>query len=258
MKLAITGKGGAGKTTFTVFLSLFLAEFKKKVTVIDGDSTMNLPVAFGLPVDVIKAVTPLSEMDKLIEERTGAKPGVPGSFFKMNPKVDDISDKFALHVGDAIRLLVMGTIAKAGGGCACSENVFLRAFLTHLFIADEILILDMEAGIEHLGRGTIENVDTVLAIAEPDPCSIDVAQKILGMSRDLGIKNLKVIGSKVGSAEDKSYLKDCFPEDSIIGMVPFEPGLRRRGVVPSFAGIPESIRNEFAVIVKNLEKQKII
>jgi len=256
MKLAITGKGGAGKTTFTVFLSLILSSHKKRVTVIDGDSTMNLPLAFGLSEEKIDKIVPISKMDELIEERTGAKPGVPGSFFKMNPKVNDLPDKFAVNVGDGgyVRLLTMGTIAKAGGGCACSENVFLRAFLSHLFFTDEILILDMEAGIEHLGRGTIENVDTVLAVTEPDSCSIDVSKKIFNMSKDLGIKKLKIVGNKMAGEEDEKFLKEHFAPDDIIGTIPFDLGLRRgrgRGR-PSVDTIPAIIRERIEGVIDGL------
>ncbi len=265
MKIAVTGKGGAGKTTFSVFLSLFMSA-EKKVTVIDGDSTMNLPVAFGLPPEKIKAITPLSEMSELIQERTGAKPGVPGSFFKMNPVVDDLPDKIGISLQSAtdklndIRLIVMGTIAKAGGGCACSENVLLRAFLSNLFFGvDDILILDMEAGLEHLGRSTIENVDAVLAVTEPDSCSIDVAKRVLAMSEDLGIKHLKIVANKIASDDDEAFLREHFSSEDILGSLPFDSTLRRRsqGLV-SFDDIPKGILSGLENIKNALKEQNII
>src|SRR3972149_10708751 len=151
MKLAVTGKGGVGKTTVVAGLARVLAERGQKVLAIDADPASNLALALGFSKN--QRLTPIAEMKELIEERTEAKPGSMGGFFKLNPRVDDLPDKYSL-LKDGIRLMVMGTVQKGGGGCVCPENVMVRTLVAHLLLGrDEVVILDMEAGGEHLGRG---------------------------------------------------------------------------------------------------------
>ncbi|MEA3377994.1 MAG: AAA family ATPase, partial [Chloroflexota bacterium] len=163
-KIAISGKGGVGKTTLSALLAHIYAERGREVTVIDADPVGGLAQALGLPQDLVERVTPVAQMDDLIYERTGAKPGTSGGFFTMNPRVDDIPERFSVTHRN-IRFLRLGTIETGGSGCICPESALLRALVTHLLLyRDELLILDMEAGVEHLGRATAQAVDAFLVV----------------------------------------------------------------------------------------------
>ena len=220
MKIAITGKGGVGKTTITALLARVYVDDGEKVLVIDGDPDANLARCMGVSRDI--KITPLIELDKLIEERTGAKPGSTGAYFKLNPRVDDVPDKFCVN-HNGVRLLVMGTIRKGGGGCACPENTFLKSFLRHILLErDEIVILDMAAGIEHLGRGTAEAVDKMLVIVEPSQRSVETAYKIKKLATDLGVNKISAIANKVRNIQEEKFLKDNMPDFNIIGFLPYD------------------------------------
>ncbi len=151
MKIAISGKGGVGKTTFAALLIKNLSEMGHKVLAIDADPDANLATALG--IDHAEKIVPISEMKDLVEERTGAKPGSIGQMFKLNPKVDDLPDALSYKL-DGIKFMRLGGITKGGGGCICPESTLLKALVTHLvLLRDEDLVMDMEAGIEHLGQG---------------------------------------------------------------------------------------------------------
>lgn len=223
MKIAVTGKGGVGKTTLTALLASLWAE-EKQVTVVDADPSMNLALALGVPGQIREKIVPLSEMKELIEERTGSSGS--GGFFKLNPKVDDLSARLAISHGK-MRLIVMGTIKEGGGGCACAENVLLKAFLSHLFLEpEEVLIVDMEAGLEPLGRRTVQSVDALLVVVEPGQRSIEVGQRIKKMASDIGLNRVFFVVNKVphdivsqskeADAKDAWFyngLKDTFGKD---------------------------------------------
>jgi CO dehydrogenase maturation factor len=181
MKLAISGKGGVGKTLLAALLTREFARNKYKVLAIDADPDTNLAAALGFPHP--EEITPISEMKELIEERTGSKGGQPGSLFKLNPKVDDIPEKYA-QSQDGIRLMVMGKLKKGGSGCYCSENTLLQSLMTHLLVArNEVVILDMAAGIEHLTRATARAVDALIVVVEPGSKSIDTALRVKTRAR---------------------------------------------------------------------------
>lgn len=217
MKLAVTGKGGVGKTTVVAGLARVYADQGFKVLAIDADPASNLALALGFPKD--RRLTPIVEMKELIEERTEAKLGSMGGFFKLNPRVDDLPDKFSLEK-DGIRLLVMGTVQKGGGGCVCPENVMVKNLVAHLLLdRKEIVILDMEAGVEHLGRGTASAVNLLIIVVEPGRRSIEVAQKIHQLAADLGLKNLGWIGNKVRDEGDREFLLKGMPEIPCLGFI---------------------------------------
>ena len=205
MKIAVTGKGGVGKSTIAALMARVCRERHHDVVVIDADPDMNLPTLFDVPQNI--RMTPIVEMKELIAERTGTVPGEPAPFFTLNPKVDDLPEKFWIE-RDGVKLLVMGTIQKGGGGCACPVNAFLKSFLSHMMVGrGEWVILDMEAGIEHLGRGTALGVDIMLVVVEPNRTSVETAHRISGLAADLGIKAVRVVGNKVRDDNDRAFIR---------------------------------------------------
>jgi CO dehydrogenase maturation factor len=223
-KIAISGKGGVGKTTLSALLAHIYAERERDVTVIDADPVGGLAQALGLPIDMIEAVTPVSEMEDLIYERTGAKPGTSGGFFTMNPRVDDIPERFSVsHRG--IRFLRLGTIDIGGSGCICPESALLKALVTHLLLyRDEMLILDMEAGVEHLGRATAQAVDAFLVVLEPGRRSLTTAERVRQLALDLGITHVYAVGNKIRGERDRAFLVEQSPVP-VLGYLSTNPEL---------------------------------
>lgn len=219
IKLAISGKGGVGKTTVAALLCRSFADMGYKVLAVDADPDANLASALGLPEDVL--IQPLTAMKELIEERTGAKPGSPGGLFKLNPKVDDMPEILWKEI-NGIRLMLMGTIQKGGGGCVCPESAVLRALMAHLLVyRNEAVILDMEAGIEHLGRATARSVDHLIIVVEPGRRSMDTAHKIADLARDIGLHAVGLLANKIRSDQDRKFIFDAAGELPIIGFLPF-------------------------------------
>ncbi|MBA7469952.1 Light-independent protochlorophyllide reductase iron-sulfur ATP-binding protein [subsurface metagenome] len=217
MKLAITGKGGVGKTTLAAGLALSFSQDGKKVIAIDADPDSNLAATLGFPEP--EKIIPLVEMKELIAERTGVEPGTVGGYFKLNPKVDDIPDKFSKE-HQSIKLLLMGRVKKGGSGCFCPENAFLKAILSYLFFSrEDIVILDMEAGIEHLGRGTAEGVDGLIVVVEPSMRSIETAFRIKSLAEDLKIDKVFLVGNKVHSDEDIDFIRKNSSDFEILGFI---------------------------------------
>ena len=225
MKLAVTGKGGVGKTSFVALAARVLRDKGHKVLLIDADPDMNLATVIGVPSNT--KITPIVELKELIAERTGVQVGTPAPFFKLNPKVDDIPDRFCLN-HNGLKLIVMGTVKKGGGGCACPENAFLKSLLSYLVVArDEWVLLDMEAGIEHLGRGTAIGVDHMIVIVEPNHTSIETAHRIQKLSEDIGIKSLHIVGNKIQSPDEKDFLKRKLGSFDILGFIDFSDTIKK-------------------------------
>ncbi len=223
MKLAITGKGGVGKTTLASLLARLYAAEGNTVLAIDANPDANLASALGLPQEQARRITPIAEMKDLIEERTGAKPGAQVPFFKLNPRVDDISDRFSASI-NGIRLLIMGTVKKGGGGCMCPESALLRNLLNHLLLRkSEVVIMDMDAGVEHLGRGTARAVDAFIIVVEPGRRSIQTAEAIRNLAQDLGIEKCYAVGSKTTSDADRRFIIDNMPGFEVLGFINYSP-----------------------------------
>jgi CO dehydrogenase maturation factor len=223
-KIAVTGKGGVGKTTVTSLLAHTYAQQGRRVIVIDADPSPNLAWALGFPPELVAQITPIADMEELIEERTGAKPGGVGGWFKMNPRVDDIPERFsAEHRG--IRLLQLGTVKKGGGGCICPESVLVKTLVTHLLLdeSSEVVIMDMEAGVEHLGRATAQAVDAFLIVVEPGRRSLQTAELIKRLAQDIGITDLYLIGNGIRDQRDGEFLRQHSPDLPILGLLPYSP-----------------------------------
>ncbi len=220
MKLAITGKGGVGKTTLTALLAQAYAEQSRDVLAVDADPSPCLAGALGFPADLRARLHPIAEMDELIEERTGAKPGTVGGFFTLNPRVDDIPERFSvLHRG--VRLLEMGSVDTGGSGCICPESAMLKTLFTHLlFRKDDVLLLDMYAGVEHLGRATVDFVDAMLVVVEPTRRSLGTAAQIKKLANDIGLIRLYLVGNKVRNDEEAKFLNAETPDLPLLGYLP--------------------------------------
>lgn len=219
LKVAFGGKGGVGKTTITSLIARCLAaRSDKNVIAIDADPVANLAAGLGIEED--QPITPIAELSELIAERTGAEPGTMGGFFTLNPKVDDIPDRFSLEK-DGIKLLVMGTVKSGGSGCICPESTILKALMTHLVLfREDIVLMDMEAGVEHLGRATSGSVDALVIVVNPGARSRAAASQIKRLGSDIGIKNIVVLGNRVRSDEDKELIQQSLPGHKIVGYIP--------------------------------------
>ena len=217
MKLAVSGKGGVGKTTFSALLIRTLNAQGKRVLAIDADPDANLAAALGIP-DAEKIV-PIAEMKELIFERTEAQPGTIGGFFKLNPKVDDLPDALSAKL-DNIKLMRLGGVKKGGSGCICPESTLLRALMLHIVLArDEVVVMDMEAGIEHLGRATASAVDKLIVIVEPGRRSMDTAGHIKKLASEIGLKNIGLVGNKIRGQKDEEFLKKHLSDFEFLGFI---------------------------------------
>jgi CO dehydrogenase maturation factor len=226
MKVAVTGKGGVGKTTIAATLARLLGRSGFNVLAIDADPAMGLAAAIGIPESVAKAIVPISDNPDLVEERTGARPGeTSGAVFNLTPHVEDLASKFGVSGPDGTRLLVLGTVKSAGSGCMCPANALLRALLHHVFLQKgEAIVMDMEAGLEHLGRGVVRGVDVILTVLEPRPSSLHVYGSIAVLARQLGIRSIMPVGNKVSGAAEEEFLSHGVEAlgDKLAASIPYD------------------------------------
>lgn len=262
MKIAITGKGGVGKTTVTALLAQIYADRGRDVLAVDADPSPCLAGALGFPEELRRGLQPISEMDELIYERTGARPGTVGGFFTINPRVDDIPERFsAIH--RKVRLLEMGAVDLGGSGCICPESAMLKTLFTHLlFRKDDVLLLDMYAGVEHLGRATVDFVDAMLVVVEPTRRSLGTAAQIKKLANDIGLVRLWLIGNKVRNQDEADFLQAETPGMPVLGVLPADLGVQeadRLGIavydhVPAIREAAENMAANLAVQLENTGK----
>ena len=228
MKIAISGKGGVGKTMLASLLATVFAQLGYSVLAIDADPNATLAIALGFPRP--ERITPISEMADLIEERTGARPGQVASFFKLNPRVDDIPEKYWVE-HNGVKLMVMGRLKRGGSGCYCPENAFLEALLAHILLRrDEVVIIDMEAGVEHLGRATARAVDKMIIVVEPNKASVETAYRIRALAKDIGLKNIAVVANKIRSEQDRDFLIAAMLDFEFLGFIPYDQSIINAGL----------------------------
>jgi CO dehydrogenase maturation factor len=258
MKLAISGKGGVGKTTLAALLAQAYADAGRQVLVADADPSPCLAGALGFPPELRAQLHPIAEMDALIEERTGAKPGTIGGFFTLNPRVDDIPERFSV-VHKGVRLLEMGSVDTGGSGCICPESAMLKTLFTHLlFRKDEVLILDMYAGVEHLGRATVDFVDAMLIVVEPTRRSLGTASQIKQLAHDIGLTRCWLVGNKVRNDEEQAFLESESAGIPLLGFMPADLGVQEadRLGIPVYEHVPE-LRKAAELIVERLDAQLV-
>lgn len=231
MKIAISGKGGAGKTTLATALALLMASKGKKVLALDADPVANFATSLGISSEIRGKIIPISKQKALIEERTGAKVNQFGQMFKLNPEVSDIADRYAV-IHEGIALIVIGAIEKGGSGCACPESVLVKALVSNLVLnRNEAFIMDMEAGVEHLGRATARGVDCILIVVEPGQKSIECAKTIRRMAKDIGLRKIHVVANKVSCAEDLAFIKKSLDGFEFIGSIPYSEKIKRSDII---------------------------
>ena len=233
MKVAVTGKGGVGKTTLSSTLARLYADEGRTVLAADVDPDANLGLALGLTEEEVNSIVPVSKMKELAMERTAANES--RTFYKMNPYVADLPDKLAKEI-NGVKLLVMGTVDTGGAGCVCPEHVMLKALLSSMvFRKDDVVVMDMEAGLEHLGRGTASMVDQFIVVIEPGARSVQTYEKVKQLAAALGIHEVNVVANKIRDESDREFIRQRIPEENLLGFISYNADVidaDRRGLSP--------------------------
>jgi CO dehydrogenase maturation factor len=258
MKLAISGKGGAGKSTLAAALSLLLARQGRRVLAVDADPDGNLAAALGASPEEQKQIVPIAQRKALIEERTGAKVREYGQMFKINPDVAGIAEEYATSF-KGVSLLVLGAIEAGGSGCACPENALIRALVSDLVLRrDDAVIMDMEAGIEHLGRATARGVDTMIVVVDPSQRAVDSAQRVIRLGGEIGLRDIRLVANKVVSLADEAFVRAAAGSKELLGVIPWSEEIRsaERAGLSVLDGASPELLGRLEAILKSLQAAK--
>ena len=259
MKVAITGKGGVGKSTIAGILAHLAKRDGKTVLAVDADPDANLAAALGVPEEERKHIVPISQQTDLIEERTRAKLKQFGQIFKLNPDVSDVAERFC-YLFEGISILVLGAVEAGGSGCACPENVFLRHLLSYIILhSDEFIIVDMEAGIEHLGRGTAKSIDLMIVVVEPSFNSIATARSIFKLGKEIGILHFHVVGNKIFSESDKTFIREAMDEHIALDFIPYSDQIKKaeREGITLFDRLEGDLYQDFQSLYKQVNSHQV-
>jgi CO dehydrogenase maturation factor len=259
MKIAVAGKGGVGKTTIAAALALLQARAGRRVLAVDADPAASMATALGIPAEKRRQIVPISEQTALIEERTGAKVKQYGQIFKLNPDVSDIARDHAI-IHEGVALLVLGAIEAGGSGCACPESTLIRALVSELVLHDrDSLVIDFEAGVEHLGRATARGVDVLLVVTEPGRMSIDCAAQVIRLAGEIGLRDVTVVVNRVTSTEDVAWVSAALPGREILATLPDSPAVRaaEREGRSVLEGLDEEMRGRLEGLLARLDERAV-
>jgi CO dehydrogenase maturation factor len=249
MKIAVSGKGGVGKTLVAGVLACFFAARGLKVIAIDADPSPNLALTLGLPAEEARKIVPISENESLISRKTGTH---YSGVYRLAFTVDDVVKEYAVATPMGVYLILMGTVKSAGSGCTCPANAVIRALLRHLILErDEVVLLDMEAGVEHLGRGTAKHVDVMLVIADSSLKSLETAKHIHKLASDAGIRQVFLVGNRVADGAQRDAIEQYARDNglSLLGHVPFDEEVMKADMIGT-----TPLKRQGSVAVQTIEK----
>ncbi len=225
MKIAVSGKGGVGKTTVSANLAKLFAKKGFNVFAVDADPDSSLGLALGIKEEVLAGIKPVIEMKDAIGGRMG-----DGAFYTLNPAVNDMAEKYSINI-NGIKFLRMGGIKKGGSDCYCRENTFLKALVNSLLLdTKDVVILDMGAGIEHLTRGTSRGVDLMLIVTEPGQSSVQTARIVENLARELEIKDIRFIANKIRTEREGAFVKERFRPEELLGILQYDEGISEKSM----------------------------
>lgn len=233
MKIAVCGKGGVGKTTISATIARLLGREGIRVLAVDADPNTTLATALGIPAVVAETIVPLTENEGLVKERTSLDPKIFGGMFKLNPHVEDLAAKFGVPAPDNVTLLVSGTVKIGGAGCMCPAGALLKALIRHLIVGSgEAFVMDMEAGIENLGRGTTRDMDALIIVVEPGHGALTTVGRIQKLASDIGVERIVAVANKIMDKEDKATIESVIAKRNIplLAMIPFDSKILKAGL----------------------------
>lgn len=226
MKIAVSGKGGVGKTTISANLARLFAKKGYDVIAVDADPDSSLGLALGLDEDELQQIRPMIEKQDLVLEKSG-----DGAMYSLNPLVDDVAEKFSITTPSGIRFLRMGGVKKGGSACYCRENTFLKAVVNSLILDTKaVVIMDMGAGIEHLTRGTSSCVDEMIIVTEPGRSSVQTTRIVASLAKDIGIQHIDYIANKVRNERDEQFIQEHYNASELLGMIHYDDSVAEKGM----------------------------